>query len=256
MTLRIHVYRNLALAFAQEHVSSLHGHQALQMTVGLDGVFGLEIEGDDGAIERSETTFACIAPQRTHRIASYDRVLGYLYVDTNPVAYAEWRRRGGAPIPPDEAMMDGLRTLLRKPDTDRESIRHLAYRWYELTLPGLLDIEPSDARISQAIRIIDADPLKTLNYASLARMVHLSPSRFANVFRENTGLPVRNYMLWRRLVYVFDRLEHGDSITEAAHNAGFSDCAHLSRSFHRICGTMPSNIRMLCTPPRHASSVI
>jgi AraC-like DNA-binding protein len=65
------------------------------------------------------------------------------------------------------------------------------------------------------------------------------------VFREQTGLPVRNYVLWRRLVYVFERLERGDTITEAAHNAGFSDCAHLSRSFHRICGTMPSNIQML-----------
>lgn len=256
MTLRIHVYRNLALAFAQEHVSSLHGHQALQMTVGLDGVFGLDIEGDDGAIERCDTTFACIAPQRIHRIASHDRVLGYLYVDTNPVAYREWRRRGGAPIPPDESILTALRALLRAPDTDRERIRRLAYRWYEHTLPGLLDIEPSDARIGQAIRVIEADPLRTLNYAALARMVHLSPSRFAKVFRDNTGLPVRNYMLWRRLVYVFDRLDHGDSITEAAHNAGFSDCAHLSRSFHRICGTMPSNIRMLCAPSSSARSGI
>ncbi|MCC7248034.1 MAG: hypothetical protein IT473_05370 [Lysobacter sp.] len=129
MTLRIHVYRNLALAFAQEHVSSLHGHQALQMTVGLDGVFGLEIAGDDGAIERCETTFACIPPQRTHRIASFDRVLGYLYVDTNPVAYAEWRRRGGVPTPPDDEIMAALRELLRTPDCDRERIRSLAYRW-------------------------------------------------------------------------------------------------------------------------------
>lgn len=256
MTLRIHVYRNLALAFAQEHLSSLHAHQALQMTVGLDGVFGLEIECEDGRIERGDATFACVAPQQIHRIASYDRMLAYLYVDTNPVAYREWRRRGGIPTPPDEGILSALRELLRTPDTDRERIRGLADRWYAHTLPGLLDIEPSDARIGQAIRIIAADPLESLNYTRLARMVHLSPSRFANVFRENTGLPVRNYVLWRRLVYVFDRLEHGDSITEAAHNAGFSDCAHLSRSFHRICGTMPSNIRMLCAPSSGANSVI
>jgi AraC family transcriptional regulator len=245
MTLRIHVYRNLALAFASEHHSSLHAHQALQMTVGLDGEFGLELEADDGEIESREADFVCIAPQKTHRIISHDRVLAYLYVDTNPVAYATWHRRGMTPKPPDDELLQALRDLLSRPQSNRETIERLAYRWYEHTLPGLLDIAPTDARINRAMRIIDTNPPNTINYATLAQMVHLSPSRFANVFREQTGLPVRNYLLWRRLVYVFDCLERGDSITEAAHNAGFSDCAHLSRSFHRICGTMPSNIRML-----------
>jgi AraC family transcriptional regulator len=245
MTLRIHVYQNLALAFAREHHSSLHAHQALQMTIALDGDFGLEIQDAHGTTQGMQASFVCVAPQQTHRIVSHDNVLSYLYVDTNPVAYATWRNNGGTPIPPDDALLQALRDLLHRPQTDRETIRRLAYRWYEHTLPGLLDIAPTDARIGEAMRIIDKDPLNTLNYSALARMVHLSPSRFASVFREQTGLPVRNYVLWRRLVYVFDRLEHGDSITEAAHNAGFSDCAHLSRSFHRICGTMPSNIQML-----------
>lgn len=244
MTLRIHVYRDLALAFAREHHSSLHAHQALQMTVGLDGSFGLELD-QDGRIESDEVEFVCVAPQQVHRIISHDRVLGYLYVETNPVAFARWRREGGAPIAPGADILEDLRDLLRTPSGDRERIRALAYRWYSHSLPGLLEMAPTDARIAQAIRIIGRDPLNTLNYSALARMVHLSPSRFASVFREQTGLPVRNYVLWRRLVYVFERLERGDTITEAAHNAGFADCAHLSRSFHRICGTMPSNIQML-----------
>jgi AraC family transcriptional regulator len=242
MPLRIHVYRELALAFAREHHSSLHAHQALQITIGLDGAFGLELSDESGDMQCYETEFVCIPPQQTHRIISYDRALAYLYVDTSPVAYAQWRARGGAPLASDKAFLEDLRRLLRTQDGDREEIRRLAYRWYSHALPGLLDIEPEDQRIRQAIRAIGEDPLDTLNYSALARMVHLSPSRFASLFREQTGLPVRNYVLWRRLVHVFEHLERGDSITEAAHNAGFSDTAHLSRSFHRICGTMPSNI--------------
>jgi AraC-like DNA-binding protein len=33
-----------------------------------------------------------------------------------------------------------------------------------------------------------------------------------------------------------DRMAAGDSLTAAAHHAGFSDSAHFSRTFHRMFG--------------------
>ncbi|TXH64984.1 MAG: AraC family transcriptional regulator, partial [Lysobacteraceae bacterium] len=68
---------------------------------------------------------------------------------------------------------------------------------------------------------------------------------FADLFRTQIGLPVRKYILWRRLILALEHLKRGDSVTAAAHNAGFSDCAHLSRSFHRAYGTMPSNTELV-----------
>ncbi|NOT86816.1 MAG: helix-turn-helix transcriptional regulator [Lysobacter sp.] len=245
MPLRIHLYRNLALCFSNNHQSSLHAHQALQMTVALDGPFDLEIEEDGRQDRTPEAQFACIAPQKMHQIGARTSTLAYLYLDTNPVAYTKWRAAGGTPIPPDASILAALRDLVRDRNADRDTVEALAYRWCEHSLPGLLAVGPSDPRIARALDIIDHDLLQALNYAGLARQVHLSPSRFANLFREQTGLPVRNYVLWRRLVHVFERLEHGDSITSAAHNAGFSDCAHLSRSFHRICGAKPSDMNVV-----------
>lgn len=245
MPLRIHLYRNLALCFSSNHQSSLHAHQALQMTVALDGPFDLELE-EAGRLDRTqEAQFVCVAPQQMHQITAKASTLAYLYLDTNPVAYAKWRAAGGMPTPPDAPILTALRDVMQRHDADRETVEALAYRWCEHSLPGLLAVRPDDPRIALAMGIVDQDLLQSLNYTGLARQVHLSPSRFANLFREQTGLPVRNYVLWRRLVHVFERLEHGDSITTAAHNAGFSDCAHLSRSFHRICGAKPSDMNVV-----------
>jgi AraC family transcriptional regulator len=245
MPLRIHLYRNLALCFSDSHQSSLHAHQALQMTVSLDGNFILDLQADSTLTTKAETHFVCLAPQKLHKITAQSAVLAYLYVDTNPVAYTKWLQSGGQPNPPNDEILHELQALKRTPDADRKHVEALAHRWCEHSLPGLLAARPSDPRIARVLDIIDTDLLRAMNYVELANLVHLSPSRFASLFREQTGLPVRNYLLWRRLVYVFERLEHGDSITTAAHNAGFSDCAHLSRSFHKICGAKPSDMNVV-----------
>jgi AraC family transcriptional regulator len=246
MTLQVHLYRTVALCFAVDHQSSLHAHQALQMTVALDAPFDLQIADDLQRLTTDQDArFVCVAPQQTHKITAKRSQLGYLYVDTNPVAYAKWRENGGKPVPPSEDILAQLRELAQRADPGNDEIEALAYRWCEHSLPGLLATKPEDPRIARALDIIDDELVHALNYTALARQVHLSPSRFANLFREQTGLAVRNYVLWRRLLYVFERLQQGDSITAAAHNAGFSDCAHLSRSFHKICGAKPSEMNVV-----------
>ncbi|TXH64983.1 MAG: hypothetical protein E6Q88_14700 [Lysobacteraceae bacterium] len=204
MPLRIHLYRDFAVCFSDHHQSSMHAHQALQLTVGLDGDYTIELEQEDGTLPTQRTGFACIAPQQKHRIIAQDAHLGYLYVDTNPTAFARWRKAGGAVVAPDDTIVDGLRRILSRPDIDKEAVRAIGQRWCEHSLPGLLSVKPTDPRIRRALEIVDADLIGALNYSELAKQVHLSPSRFAGLFREQTGLPVRNYVLWQRLVYVFD----------------------------------------------------
>ena len=81
-----------------------------------------------------------------------------------------------------------------------------------------------------------------LSLESLAERAGLSPSRFMHVFTESLGVPLRPYLLWLRLQHAAGRLLAGESATEAAHAAGFSDAAHLSRTFRRILGTTPREI--------------
>jgi AraC-like DNA-binding protein len=70
--------------------------------------------------------------------------------------------------------------------------------------------------------------------------VFLSESRLLHLFKEQIGLPIRNYILWIRLKKVVELIANGESLTYAAHEAGFSDSAHLSKIFLKSIGINPS----------------
>jgi AraC-like DNA-binding protein len=79
----------------------------------------------------------------------------------------------------------------------------------------------------------------------LAQKVHLSPSRFQHRFVKYTGMPVRPYLRWRRLVNALMAIAQGASLTQAALSADFADAAHFSRTFRRHFGFAPKNLSHL-----------
>lgn len=74
---------------------------------------------------------------------------------------------------------------------------------------------------------------------NLSTIAGLSPSRFAHVFTESMGTPLRPFMRWLRLRRAARELVSGRSATHAAHVAGFADAAHLTRTFRRMLGGTP-----------------
>ncbi len=79
----------------------------------------------------------------------------------------------------------------------------------------------------------------------LAQRAHLSLSRFQHRFVQYTGMPVRPYLRWRRLVNALMAIAHGAPLTQAALDAGFADAAHFSRTFRRHFGFAPKNLMHL-----------
>ncbi|CAM4080272.1 helix-turn-helix domain-containing protein [Pseudoalteromonas byunsanensis] len=70
----------------------------------------------------------------------------------------------------------------------------------------------------------------------IAHTLNLSESRFLHLFKDNIHLPWRPYLLWRRLICAIQALNKGHNATQAAYIAGFSDSAHLSRTFKKQFG--------------------
>jgi AraC-like DNA-binding protein len=64
----------------------------------------------------------------------------------------------------------------------------------------------------------------------------LSESRFLHLFSQEMGIPWRPYLLWCRMICAVRSILKGDSATDAAYLAGFSDSAHLSRTFRKMFG--------------------
>jgi AraC-like DNA-binding protein len=97
-----------------------------------------------------------------------------------------------------------------------------------------------DGRIERAIATMRGSLDTVPRLDELAGAARLSAGRFGHLFREVTGIPMRRYQLWLRLVAALAELSSGCSLTEAAHAAGFADSAHMTRTFRRMFGIAPS----------------
>ncbi|MGH7788361.1 MAG: helix-turn-helix transcriptional regulator, partial [Candidatus Binatia bacterium] len=98
-------------------------------------------------------------------------------------------------------------------------------------------VEP---RVARALARLHGAPGDAWSATALAADGGLSLGRFAHLFRAATGVPVRRYILWTRLIAAVRAVSGGASLTTAAHAAGFADSAHLSRTFRRMFGIPPS----------------
>lgn len=83
-----------------------------------------------------------------------------------------------------------------------------------------------------------------VSLSDVAALVGLSPGRTRRLFVQQTGLPLRTYLLWLRPTRALELFAGGASLTEAAHAAGFSDSAHPSRTFHRMFGIAAASLRV------------
>jgi AraC-like DNA-binding protein len=99
-----------------------------------------------------------------------------------------------------------------------------------------------DPRIQRAISIISETPDFDISLEQLAERIYLSPSRLLHLFTEQVGVPIRQYILWRKISTAILALTQGTDLTRAALHAGFSDLPHFSRTFSRMFGISPSEI--------------
>ena len=204
-----------------------HLHQAHQISVGLDSTVSVQTPM---GIQAGGAIF--IPAGLKHRLGGA-HVLS-IYVDAlseeaRALHGAEEARVIGI-TPADVApIIDALHTTGHTDLQVRTGVRQA------LRLP---DLPPPDPRL---IKVIEGLRRGQMGRRELAAVVHLSPTRFSHWFVEQTGLPLRSYARWLRLTQALQHLAKGARLTDAAHEAGFSDSAHFSRTFRALLGIDPSS---------------
>jgi AraC-like DNA-binding protein len=116
------------------------------------------------------------------------------------------------------------------------------YREIVKKIAGDSPAVPIDRRVAQSIEWIRAGREQGIIVGEIAAGVDLSESRFSHLFTEHVRVPVRRYLLWLRLRDALHLLAGGGSLTETAHEAGFADSAHLTRTFRTSLGIAPSEL--------------
>lgn len=96
----------------------------------------------------------------------------------------------------------------------------------------------SESRIIDAMQMIDEiESIDPHIYDLMAKEAFLSKSRFLHLFKEETGMDLKNYLLIKKLekTYYYVTEKHLN-ITDAAIKAGFSSASHFSSACKKHYG--------------------
>lgn len=92
------------------------------------------------------------------------------------------------------------------------------------------NVKTFDNRIIQVLELLDdcihEDNSHLVKYFS--EKVDLSKSRLAHLFKEETGIPLKSYIVLHKLQGAYKSIFNGENITTAALNAGFDSSSHLA----------------------------
>lgn len=97
-----------------------------------------------------------------------------------------------------------------------------------------------DGRILRLLRQLQELTPEEYEHDTVVEALGLSPSRLSHLFSEHAGLPLRSFLLWRKIRRALTLFEAGGSITAIAHASGFTDSAHFCRTFVSCLGLRPS----------------
>ncbi|MFH4967471.1 AraC family transcriptional regulator [Gaetbulibacter sp. M240] len=219
-----------------------HSHPVIQLIVAVEGCF---LSKDDSGNWLSKNGLL-IGPNHTHECDARD--VPIISVDIDPESsLGEWVLTNQLKSQP----------ILDYPHSDINPIDIKAFSdcvenqdWRALRSmientfffrKSNIEIE-KDERIRDVLNFISEHIHENITTERLMDVSHLSESRLIHLFKKEMGLPIRNYILWTRLQIVFESILRGESLTAASYEAGFSDQAHMTRTFTKMIGVPPSSV--------------
>ncbi len=224
--------------------TDFHAHHAIQVSISLGGWFTL-----DTADTQVRADAVAVAADASH-IYGAEGLNAFLFIEPESRAgRAVTRQFLGdtelSAIPPEclSDFREAATAAYRHPKRDDAALIDLGRKLTQ-ALAGETRGDIPDHRVRKMIAWASQNLDHSVSLADVGSVGGLSASRMRHLFVEQTGLPFKTYLLWLRLTRAVEGLAAGASITQAAHEAGFSDSAHLSRTFRRMFGVSPTALRM------------
>jgi AraC family transcriptional regulator, arabinose operon regulatory protein len=156
----------------------------------------------------------------------------------------------------DEALLDEFERLFVEVDALHRSTHRMAQdlatnqlerlllRAQEEAVDDAQDGTAPDARVQAACRWITQHLAEDLSLDEVAREVHLSPSRLAQLFREHTGLSLLRWREDQRLQVARHLLQTtGTPVSHISASVGYDDQLYFSRVFRKSMGVSPTEFR-------------
>ncbi|MDX1755834.1 MAG: helix-turn-helix transcriptional regulator [Marinobacter sp.] len=207
-----------------------HRHSSASLLVGLEGPFELECEG-----QWRTTRAALVAPDVPQALnpGQTDMWVVQLDPDSRPWLQLKGLLEGQ----PSRDLDPAIASLAEQPPADcgamQQALAALLARYGR-------PLQPLDERVVACCRILRRDMPERLNLADLAARVGLSPSRLTHLFRSETGVSLRRFLLQLKMHRAMNCWAPGKTVSELAVEAGFYDQPHLVRTARELFDALPS----------------
>lgn len=232
-----------------------HAHHAHQIALAPQGQFRFRTESEGGW---TDFEAALVPSHRTHQFELDGIAIAHLFVEPESRAGRVLAARFGsdevAALPESET-----RPLARSlfaafaADASRESMAQAARQALMALCGSSTEADGAiDPRLARALGFMRQHLRRPISLADVAAAATLSESRFRHLFVAQTGSSFRAYLLWLRINLAIESAMAGASWTEAAHEAGFADSAHLARTHKRMFGIEPTAVRPAPATGAHA----
>jgi AraC family transcriptional regulator len=233
------------LAALARRNTEIHAHHAIQLTLSVGGSFYFQI----GA-EVVEGPVVIIAPDVPHAFFPQGQI-AMIFIEPESKAGAavlnDLADRKFAKLDPARYthIANRLSGVWQQPRPDDATLVELGRELAARLAGDVVPVRTIDKRIARVLERLSADIDSRLDAGQAAEIACLSESRFSHLFVAEVGLPYRTYVLWRRLMAAVNGIAAGNTLTNAAHEAGFADSAHFSRTFLRMFGVPASLLLMI-----------
>lgn len=112
------------------------------------------------------------------------------------------------------------------------------------TIPILPSDKFSQKKLQQVISYVQVNLERSVSLSELAKVVQLSPSRFARGFKQTTGISPHQYILECKIERAKELLKNPLlSIADISYTLSFSSQSHFTTVFRRFTGITPNTYR-------------
>lgn len=244
---RLFLWNGQGLYLGPGRDSSVHQHHAIQIGISFEQPFLLRYQPQEAY---ASVPCFLIRPNTPHQVLAASRQSLFLWMEAESelarallVACASTTFLSTERIASIQQISPVLEELLSETATC-EQARQMVAHVLSAFLPDTAAASPVEARLSLTLHALKQQVHELTGFSpqQVAALLHLSESRLRHVFGQQFGLPMQRYLLWQRLLTAIEGTACGVSLTQAAHDAGFADAAHLTRTFRATFGITPSSI--------------
>ena len=222
-----------AIALLHDIATKVHQHHAYKVAIAVDGRVRL---GDGRGATRCGPV-AVVGPNTPHEIAIDGAGLVMFVEPEHFMPVPSMTQPGSRAVEALQRIGHESASDLARGDTAAMVVNEVVKR-----LSGDVFLPETrarwDRRIHHAFELLSDRP-QPLD--SLAHATGLSRFRLSHLFKDQVGVSIRRYGLWARVKQaVIYHAHQGQTLTAAAHQAGFADQAHFTRAFVQMFGVPPS----------------